>query len=55
MAQFNIIEEEEQKEKLLQELYELTDKYNKFVMQMDKKFDSVISRMECLHESENIC
>ena len=45
MAQFNIIEEEEQKEKLLQELYELTDEYNKFVIQMDRKFDSVISRM----------
>ena len=55
MAQFNIIEEEEQKERLLQELYELTDEYNKYVIKMDKKFDSVISRMECIHESTNIC
>ena len=54
MAQFNIIEEEEQKERLLQELYQLTDEYNRFVTDMDKKFDSVISRMESLHESDGI-
>ena len=55
MAQFNINEEDVQKEKLLQELYELTDEYNLFVVKLDKRLDKVISKMECLNEGENIC
>lgn len=52
MAHLNIIEEEEvRKEKLLQELYTLNDEYNDFVVKMDKKLDSVLSKMETLHES----
>lgn len=54
MAQFNI-EEEATKEKLLQELYTLNDEYNKFVKYMDRKLDCVISKMEGLHECEDIC
>ena len=55
MAQFNIIyEETEQKRRLLIELYELNDEYNNFVRGMDKKFDSILSKMESLNESENI-
>ena len=55
MAQFNIIEEDEQKRRLLQELYELNDEYNKFVVNMDKKLDLVLSKVESLYESKDIC
>ena len=56
MAHFNIIEEnEEEKEKLLEQLYTLNDEYNQFVKSMDKKFDVVLSKMECLNEGERIC
>lgn len=55
MAQFNILTEEEQKAKLLQELYELNDEYNKFVINMDKKLDIVLSKVESLYEGTNIC
>lgn len=55
MAQFNIDEEQVKKAKLLQELYELNDEYNSFVIKMDKKLDVVLSKVESLHESENIC
>ena len=55
MAHFNIIEENERKERLLLELYKLIDDYNKFVVQMDKKLDSVLVQMECLHEDSVIC
>jgi len=55
MAHFNIIEEDEQKKRLLQELYELNDEYNKFVVTMDKRLDVVLSKVESLYESKNIC
>jgi hypothetical protein len=47
--------EEEVREKLLQEIYVLTDEYNKFVVQMDKKLDSVVSKLEGLHEDKTVC
>lgn len=55
MAQFNIMTEEERKTKLLQDLYKLTDEYNRFVINMDKKLDKVLSSAEGLHDSEIVC
>jgi len=54
MAHFNIIEEEEQKKQLLEELYKLNDEFNEFVQTMDIKLDRVIGKMESLYEDENI-
>jgi len=53
MAQFNI-EEEDQKELLLQELYKLNDEYNTFVVSMDRKLDTVVGKMETLNETTGI-
>jgi len=55
MAQCNIDEDSKKKEKLLEELYKLNDEYNTFVRYMDTKLDMVISKVESLNESENIC
>ena len=55
MAQFNTIDEEQQqKEKLLQELYKLNDDYNDFVKSMDKKLDIVLSKVESLHAETSV-
>jgi len=53
MAQFKMIKEEEQKEKLLEELYTLNDEYNQFVKKMDKRLDLIISKTENLNEIDD--
>jgi hypothetical protein len=41
---------QQEKQQLLEEVYSLTDEYNKFVKGMDKRMDRVLSRMEALVE-----
>jgi hypothetical protein len=41
---------QKEKQQLLEEVYLLTDEYNKFVKGMDKRMDRVLSRMEVLVE-----
>ena len=40
----------QEQETVLNEFYALTDEYNKFVSEFDKKIDRVLSRMEALVE-----
>jgi hypothetical protein len=39
-----------EKEQLLEEVYSLSDEYNVFVKNTDKKMDRILSRMEALVE-----
>lgn len=39
-----------EQETVLNEFYSLTDEYNKFVVEFDKKIDKVLSRMEAIVE-----
>ncbi len=40
------IDEKEEKERMLGEIYGLVDEYNKFIKMMDKKLDKVVIKME---------
>jgi hypothetical protein len=39
-----------EKVQLLEEVYSLTDEYNKFIKNTDKRMDRILSRMEALVE-----
>lgn len=51
-ALYKAIEEAERgnKEEVLSELYVLVDEYNQFVVDMDRRFDLLISRLEKLND-----
>ena len=46
------INDDEKRQQLLAEIYELVDEYNSFVLEMDKRFDKVVSGLEQVAQHE---